>query len=252
MYALTGHYYSQGCTNKKNNIKGEQKLQDEFYQRLSKITGDNIIYPTNLSDDPFNHMSQQNLNENFIIDENKNNLENENENENNSFEDIGNILNQNGQENDDIEIIKEKENGNLGKELNNYEIGFLKLGLENAKSLKFMQQILDFFKNNINAINEIRYTKYMDSIFLANLPIDGHFLSYKYYEESIFYYEICSVVKLLIEKKNFLEYLDFSKDYEQGIYKNYKSGEQFKKIKNSISDKFILLRIFTQRRKNHL
>ncbi|KAM9943633.1 hypothetical protein ACTFIT_007031 [Dictyostelium discoideum] len=216
MYALTGHYYSQGCNDKKNNIKGEQKLQDEFYQRLSKITGDNIIYPTNLSDDPFNHMSQQNLNENFIIDENNNNLENENENENNSFEDIGNILNQNGQENDDIEIIKEKENGNLGKELNNYEIGFLKLGLENAKSLKFMQQILDFFKNNINAINEIRYTtKYMDSIFLANLPIDGHFLSYKYYEESIFYYEICSVVKLLIEKKNFLEYLDFSKDYEQ-------------------------------------
>ncbi|KAM9948569.1 hypothetical protein ACTFIT_009767 [Dictyostelium discoideum] len=248
MYALTGHYYSQGCNNKKNNIKGEQKLQDEFYQRLSKITGDNIIYPTNLSDDPFNHMSQQNLNENFIIDENNNNLENENENENenNSFEDIGNILNQNGQENDDIEILKEKENGNLGKELNNYEIGFLKLGLENAKSLKFMQQILDFFKNNINAINEIRYTtKYMDSIFLANLPIDGHFLSYKYYEESIFYYEICSVVKLLIEKKNFLEYLDFSKDYEQGIYKNYKSGEQFKKIKNSISDKFILLRIFS-------
>ncbi|KAM9941683.1 hypothetical protein ACTFIT_005043 [Dictyostelium discoideum] len=246
MYALTGHYYSQGCNNKKNNIKGEQKLQDEFYQRLSKITGDNIIYPTNLSDDPFNHMSQQNLNENFIIDENNNNLENENENENNSFEDIGNILNQNGQENDDIEILKEKENGNLGKELNNYEIGFLKLGLENAKSLKFMQQILDFFKNNINAINEIRYTtKYMDSIFLANLPIDGHFLSYKYYEESIFYYEICSVVKLLIEKKNFIEYLDFSKDYEQGIYKNYKSGEQFKKIKNSISDKFILLRIFS-------
>ncbi|KAM9943646.1 hypothetical protein ACTFIT_001935 [Dictyostelium discoideum] len=125
---------------------GEQKLQDEFYQRLSKITGDNIIYPTNLSDDPFNHMSQQNLNENFIIDENNNNLENENENENNSFEDIGNILNQDGQENDDIEIIKEKENGNLGKELNNYEIGYLKLGLENAKSLKFMQQILDFFK----------------------------------------------------------------------------------------------------------
>ncbi|KAM9946691.1 hypothetical protein ACTFIT_005010 [Dictyostelium discoideum] len=79
-------------------------------------------------------MSQQNLNENFIIDENNNNLENENENENNSFEDIGNILNQNGQENDYIEIIKEKENGNLGKELNNYEIGFLKLGLENAKS----------------------------------------------------------------------------------------------------------------------
>ncbi|EAL61834.1 hypothetical protein DDB_G0291215 [Dictyostelium discoideum AX4] len=64
----------------------------------------------------------------------------------------------------------------------------------------------------------------MNSIFLANLPIDGHFLSYKYYEESIFYYEICSV---------------------QGIYKNYKSGEQFKKIKNSISDKFILLRIFS-------
>ncbi|KAM9975657.1 hypothetical protein ACTFIW_000774 [Dictyostelium discoideum] len=61
-----------------------------------------------------------------------------------------------------------------GKELNNYEIEFLKLGLENAKSLKFMQQILDFFKNNTNAINEIRYTtKYMDSIFLPNLPIDG-------------------------------------------------------------------------------
>ncbi|KAM9950962.1 hypothetical protein ACTFIT_003232 [Dictyostelium discoideum] len=146
MYALTGHCYSQGCNNKKNNIKGEQKLQDEFYQRLSKITGDNIIYPTNLSDDPFNHMSQQNLNENFIIDENNNNLENENENENNSFEDLGNILNQDGKENDDIEIIKEKQNGNLGNELNNYEIGYLKLGLENAKSLKFMQQILDFFK----------------------------------------------------------------------------------------------------------
>ncbi|KAM9950926.1 hypothetical protein ACTFIT_007042 [Dictyostelium discoideum] len=70
MYALTTHYYSHGY---------------EFYQRLSKITGDNIIYPTNLSDDPFNHMSQQNLNENFIIDENNNNLENENENENNKF-----------------------------------------------------------------------------------------------------------------------------------------------------------------------
>ncbi|KAM9965719.1 hypothetical protein ACTFIR_005892 [Dictyostelium discoideum] len=177
MYAASGHYYSQGCNNKLNKIKGEQKLQNEFYQRLSKITGENIIYPTNLSDDPFNYMSQQKLNENIIVDENNNNLENESEN-NNSFDDSEN------------------------------------LGLENAKSLKFMQHILDFFKNNTNAINEIRYTtKYMDSIFLANLPID--------------------------------EYLDFSKNSEQGIYKNYKSGEQFKKMKNSISDKFILLRIFT-------
>ncbi|KAM9975490.1 hypothetical protein ACTFIW_012074 [Dictyostelium discoideum] len=177
MYAASGHYYLQGCNNKLIKIKGEQKLQDEFYQRLSKITGENIIYPTNLSDDPFNYMSQQKLNDNIIVDENNNNLENENEN-NNSFDDSEN------------------------------------LGLENAKSLKFMQQILDFFKNNTNAINEIRYTtKYMDSIFLANLPID--------------------------------EYLDFSKYSEQGIYKNYKSGEQFKRIKNSISDKFILLRIFT-------
>ncbi|KAM9954968.1 hypothetical protein ACTFIW_000798 [Dictyostelium discoideum] len=157
-------------------------------------------------------MSQQKLNDNIIVDENNNNLENENEN-NNSFDDSENVIIQNEQENDDIEIIKKKEN-NSGKELNNYEIEFLKLGLENAKSLKFMQQILDFFKNNTNAINEIRYTtKYMDSIFLANLPID--------------------------------EYLDFSKYSEQGIYKNYKSGEQFKRIKNSISDKFILLRIFT-------
>ncbi|KAM9954856.1 hypothetical protein ACTFIW_000959 [Dictyostelium discoideum] len=201
MYAASGHYYSQGCNNKLIKIKGEQKLQDEFYQRLSKITGENIIYPTNLSDDPFNYMSQQKLNDNIIVDENNNNLENENEN-NNSFDDSENVIIQNDQENDDIEIIKKKEN-NSGKELNNYEIEFLKLGLENAKSLKFMQQILDFFKNNTNAINEIRYTtKYMDSIFLANLPIDG-------------------------------------------IYKNYKSGEQFKRIKNSISDKFILLRIFT-------
>ncbi|KAM9975945.1 hypothetical protein ACTFIR_009786 [Dictyostelium discoideum] len=177
MYAASGHYYSQGCNNKLNKIKGEQKLQNEFYQRLSKITGENIIYPTNLSDDPFNYMSKQKLNENIIVDENNNNLENESEN-NNSFDDSEN------------------------------------LGLENAKSLKFMQHILDFFKNNTNAINEIRYTtKYMDSIFLANLPID--------------------------------EYLDFSKNSEQGIYKNYKSGEQFKKMKNSISDKFILLRIFT-------
>ncbi|KAM9955079.1 hypothetical protein ACTFIW_008743 [Dictyostelium discoideum] len=212
MYAASGHYYSQGCNNKLIKIKGEQKLQDEFYQRLSKITGENIIYPTNLSDDPFNYMSQQKLNDNIIVDENNNNLENENEN-NNSFDDSENVIIQNEQENDDIEIIKKKEN-NSGKELNNYEIEFLKLGLENAKSLKFMQQILDFFKNNTNAINEIRYTtKYMDSIFLANLPID--------------------------------EYLDFSKYSEQGIYKNYKSGEQFKRIKNSISDKFILLRIFT-------
>ncbi|KAM9954718.1 hypothetical protein ACTFIW_003318 [Dictyostelium discoideum] len=188
MYAASGHYYSQGCINKLNKIKGEQKLQDKFYQRLSKITGENIIYPTNLSDDPFNYMSQQKLNDNIIVDENNNNLENENEN-NNSFDDSENVIIQNEQENDDIEIIKKKEN-NSGKELNNYEIEFLKLGLENAKSLKFMQQILDFFKNNKNAINEIRYTtKYMDSIFLANLPID--------------------------------------------------------ELKNSISDKFILLRIFT-------
>ncbi|KAM9954744.1 hypothetical protein ACTFIW_003344 [Dictyostelium discoideum] len=226
------------------DIVGEQKLQDEFYQRLSKITGENIIYPTNLSDDPFNYMSQQKLNDNIIVDENKNNLENENEN-NNSFDDSENVIIQNEQENDDIEIIKKKEN-NSGKELNNFEIEFLKLGLENAKLLKFMQKILDFFKNNTNAINEIRYTtKYMDSIFLANLPIDGNFLSYKHYEESNFYFEICSIIKILLEKKNFLEYLDFSKYSEQGIYKNYKSGEQFKRIKNSISDKFILLRIFT-------
>ncbi|KAM9957030.1 hypothetical protein ACTFIR_003767 [Dictyostelium discoideum] len=246
MYAASGHYYSQGCNNKLIKTKGEQKLQDEFYQRLSKITGENIIYPTNLSDDPFNYMSQQKLNENIIVDENNNNLENENENENNnSFDDSENVIIQNEQENDDIEIIKKKEN-NSGKELNNYENEFLKLGLENAKSLKFMQQILDFFKNNTNAINEIRYTtKYMDSIFLANLPIDGNFLSYKHYEESIFYFEICSIIKILLEKKNFLEYLDFSKNSEQGNYKNYKSGEQFKKMKNSISDKFILLRIFT-------
>ncbi|KAM9974110.1 hypothetical protein ACTFIR_009452 [Dictyostelium discoideum] len=226
MYAASGHYYSQGCNNKLNKIKGEQKFQNEFYQRLSKITGENIIYPTNLSDDPFNYMK------------------NESEN-NNSFDDSENVIIENEQENDDIEIIKKKEN-NSGKELNNYEIEFLKLGLENAKSLKFMQNILDFFKNNTNAINEIRYTtKYMDSIFLANLPIDGNFLSYKHYEESIFYFEICSIIKILLEKKNFLEYLDFSKNSEQGIYKNYKSGEQFKKMKNSISDKFILLRIFT-------
>ncbi|KAM9962768.1 hypothetical protein ACTFIR_005685 [Dictyostelium discoideum] len=38
MYAASGHYYSQGCNNKLNKIKGEQKLQNEFYQRLSKIT----------------------------------------------------------------------------------------------------------------------------------------------------------------------------------------------------------------------
>ncbi|KAM9985715.1 hypothetical protein ACTFIZ_008615 [Dictyostelium cf. discoideum] len=247
MYAVSGHYYSQGCNNKRNKINGEPTLQKEFYQRLSKITGDNIEYPTNLSDDPFNHMSQQNLNENLIVNEINLLNENENENENeNSLDDSENVILQNEHENDDIEITKKKDNCNLGKELNNFEIEFLKLGLENAKSLKFMQQILDFFKNNTNAINEIRYTiKYIDSIFLANLPIDGHFLSYKHYEESIYYFEIYSVIKLLVEKKNFLEYLDFSKDSEPNIYKNYKSGEQFKKIKNSISDKFILLRIFS-------
>ncbi|KAM9975542.1 hypothetical protein ACTFIW_012126 [Dictyostelium discoideum] len=47
MYAASGHYYSQGCHNKLIKIKGEQKLQDEFYQRFSKITGENILYPTN-------------------------------------------------------------------------------------------------------------------------------------------------------------------------------------------------------------
>ncbi|KAM9994372.1 hypothetical protein ACTFIZ_007611 [Dictyostelium cf. discoideum] len=98
---VSGHYYSQGCNNKRNKINGEPTLQKEFYQRLSKITGDNIEYLTNLSDDPFNHMSQQNLNENLIV--NEINLENENEN---SLDDSENVILQNEHENDDIEITK--------------------------------------------------------------------------------------------------------------------------------------------------
>ncbi|KAM9983034.1 hypothetical protein ACTFIZ_004220 [Dictyostelium cf. discoideum] len=175
MYAVSGHYYSQGCNNKRNKINGEPTLQKEFYQRLSKITGDNIEYPTNLSDDPFNHMSQQNLNEI--------NLENENENENeNSLDDSENVILQNEHENDDIKITKKKK---------------IMLGLENAKSLKFMQQILDFFKNNTNAINEIRYTiKGQNRYFKASLNPKDELIQFEegFYNTDLSNLEISNMV----------------------------------------------------------
>ncbi|KAM9955338.1 hypothetical protein ACTFIR_002879, partial [Dictyostelium discoideum] len=54
-----------------------------------------------------------------------------------------------------------------------------------------------------------------------------------------------NILDILLNKKHFFERIDFDTDFETGIYTNYKSGLQFKNLKNKNKNKIVLLRIFT-------
>ncbi|KAM9974088.1 hypothetical protein ACTFIR_009430 [Dictyostelium discoideum] len=108
-------------------------------------------------------------------------------------------------------------------------------------SLLLLQKI-----KNINNLNQIRYTpQYLDKLFLNNFKIKGQFFKNENYDHSIFYFEIKNVLVNLLKKNHFFERIDFDTDFENGIYTNFKKGEQFTSLKKINKNKIVLLRIFS-------
>ncbi|KAM9967241.1 hypothetical protein ACTFIR_007481 [Dictyostelium discoideum] len=151
---------------------------------------------------------------------------------------------------DQNEPIINNENSNLDtekskKKLNETEIEFFMLGIDNSISLKLLEKFKSFIDQNKNNLNQIRYSpQYMDKLFMENFQIKGETFLNQNYDHSIFYFEIKKVLDILLNKKHFFERIDFDTDFETGIYTNYKSGLQFKNLRNKNKNKIVLLRIF--------
>ncbi|KAM9979584.1 hypothetical protein ACTFIY_008858 [Dictyostelium cf. discoideum] len=126
---------------------------------------------------------------------------------------------------------------NEQNKLNEIEIEFLMLEIDNSMSL-ILLQIKIFWDKNINNLNQIRYTpQYLDKLFLNNFKIKGQFFKNENYDHSIFYFEIKNDLVNLLNKNHFFQRIDFDTDFENGIYTNFKSGEQFKSLKNKNKNK---------------
>ncbi|EAL60447.1 hypothetical protein DDB_G0294010 [Dictyostelium discoideum AX4] len=98
------------------------------------------------------------------MDQNEANINNEN-NENNENENCQNEPINNNQ-NNNIDIEKSK------KKLNETEIEFLMLGIENSISLKLLEKFKSFNDKNKTNLNQIRYTpQYMDKLFMEDFEI---------------------------------------------------------------------------------
>ncbi|KAM9962787.1 hypothetical protein ACTFIR_005704 [Dictyostelium discoideum] len=282
-YDGNGHFNTKKCKNEQNKIITNDQKRDRFYKKLMDITGEKIKYPTN---DPCNHLYNQNQDEIFYQENNENDENNENnqtfdneenhntiglvhsDDENNEIrmdqneaninneirtdQNEANINNENNEiRMDQNEPIINNENSNLDtekskKKLNETEIEFLMLGIDNSISLKLLEKFKSFIDQNKNNLNQIRYSpQYMDKLFMENFQIKGETFLNQNYDHSIFYFEIKKVLDILLNKKHFFERIDFDTDFETGIYTNYKSGLQFKNLKNKNKNKIVLLRIFT-------
>ncbi|KAM9952526.1 hypothetical protein ACTFIR_007580 [Dictyostelium discoideum] len=263
-YDGNGHFNTKKCKNEQNKIITNDQKRDRFYKKLMDITGEKIKYPTNDPDDPCNHLYNQNQDEIFYQENNENDENNENnqtfdyeenhntirlvhsDDENNEIRTDQNEANINNENNeirmDQNEPIINNENSNIDtekskKKLNETEIEFLMLGIDNSISLKLLEKFKSFIEQNKNNLNQIRYSpQYMDKLFMENFQIKGETFLNQNYDHSIFYFEI---------KKHIFERIDFETDFETGIYTNYKSGLQFKNLKNKNKNKIVLLRIFT-------
>ncbi|KAM9993129.1 hypothetical protein ACTFIZ_011091 [Dictyostelium cf. discoideum] len=263
-YDRNGHFNLAKCKKSQNSIITNNEKREKFYKKLEVITGEKLKYPTNDPDDPCNHLCGQNQDE-FLYQENdQNNQTNDNEeNDTNglaySDEENNEIITQQNEaainnENNEIEIAQNEptinnENDNVNYEklknnLNETEIEFLMLGIDNSISLKVLEKFKSFIDKNKNNLCAIRHSpQYMDKVFMQNFQIKGQNFINENYDHSIFYFEIKKVLEALLNKKHFFERIDFDTDFEKGIYKNYKSGDQFKKLKNK--NKIVLLRIFS-------
>ncbi|KAM9951189.1 hypothetical protein ACTFIT_012295 [Dictyostelium discoideum] len=272
-YDVNGHLNTKKCKNEQNKIITNNQKRDSFYKKLMDITGEKIKYPTNDPDDPCKHLCNQNQDEIFYQENNENNENNQtidneenhdiiglvnSEDENNEIridENEANINNENNENNENENAQNEPINNNLNnnldnekskKKLNETEIEFLMLGIENSISLKLLEKFKSFIDKNKTNLNQIRYTpQYMDKLFMEDFQIKGETFINKNYDHSIFYFEIKKVLETLLNKKQFFERIDFDTDFETGIYTNYKSGQQFKDLKNKNKNKIVLLRIFT-------
>ncbi|KAM9945055.1 hypothetical protein ACTFIT_003306 [Dictyostelium discoideum] len=269
-YDVNGHFNTKKCKNEQNKIITNNQKRDSFYKKLMDITGEKIKYPTNDPDDPCKHLCNQNQDEIFYQENNENNqtIDNEenhdiiglvhSEDENNEIridENEANINNENNENNENENAQNEPINNNLNnnldnekskKKLNETEIEFLMLGIENSISLKLLEKFKSFIDKNKTNLNQIRYTpQYMDKLFMEDFQIKGETFINKNYDHSIFYFEIKKVLETLLNKKQFFERIDFDTDFETGIYTNYKSGQQFKDLKNKNKNIIVLLRIFT-------
>ncbi|KAM9951200.1 hypothetical protein ACTFIT_012306 [Dictyostelium discoideum] len=272
-YDGNGHFNTKKCKNEQSKIITNKQKRDSFYKKLMDITGEKIKYPTNDPDDPCKHLCNQNQDEIFYQEKNENNDNNQtidseenhdtiglvhSEDENNEIimdQNEANINNENNENNENEncqnEPININQNNNIDKEkskkkLNETEIEFLMLGIENSISLKLLEKFKSFIDKNKTNLNQIRYTpQYMDKLFMEDFLIKGETFINKNYDHLIFYFEIKKVLETLLNKKQFFEIIDFDTDFETGIYTNYKSGQQFKDLKNKNKNKIVLLRIFT-------
>ncbi|KAM9967221.1 hypothetical protein ACTFIR_007461 [Dictyostelium discoideum] len=224
------------------------KSHKQFYDGNGHFNNkkcEKLIYPTKDSDDPCNHLYAQNQDELLYEENNQNNQTNDNE----ENETIG--LQYSDDENIEIESAQNEPAINIDNEqnkLNEIEIEFLMLGIDNSMSLILLQKIKNFCDKNINNLNQIRYTpQYLDKLFLNNFKIKGQFFRNENYDHSIFYFEIKNVLVNLLNKNHFFERIDFDTDFENGIYTNFKSGEQFKSLKKINKNKIVLLRNFSDK-----
>ncbi|KAM9975713.1 hypothetical protein ACTFIW_003662 [Dictyostelium discoideum] len=213
-YDANGHFNNKKCKSFQSLIITNKEKRDSFYKKLKDIT-----------------------------ENNQNNQTNDNE----ENETIG--LQYSDDENIEIESAQNEPAINIDNEqnkLNEIEIEFLMLGIDNSMSLILLQKIKNFWDKNINNLNQIRYTpQYLDKLFLNNFKIKGQFFKNENYDHSIFYFEIKNVLVNLLNKNHFFERIDFDTDFENGIYTNFKSGEQFKRLKKKKINKIVLLRIFS-------
>ncbi|EAL73805.1 hypothetical protein DDB_G0267274 [Dictyostelium discoideum AX4] len=214
-------------------------ITDEiFYQENNENNENNQTIDNEENHDTIGLVHSEDENNEIIMDQNEANINNEN-NENNENENCQNEPINNNQ-NNNIDIEKSK------KKLNETEIEFLMLGIENSISLKLLEKFKSFIDKNKTNLNQIRYTpQYIDKLFMEDFQIKGETFINKNYDHSIFYFEIKKVLETLLNKKQFFERIDFDTDFETGIYTNYKSGQQFKDLKNKNKNKIVLLRIFT-------
>ncbi|KAM9996488.1 hypothetical protein ACTFIY_002698, partial [Dictyostelium cf. discoideum] len=242
-YDGNGHFNNKKCKSFQSLIITNKEKRDSFYKKLKDITGEKLIYPTKDSDDPCNHLYAQNQDELLYEENNQNNQTNDYE----ENETIG--LQYSDDENIEIGSAQNEPAINFDNEqnkLNEIEIEFLMLGIDYSMSLILLQKIKNFWDKNINNLNQIRYTpQYLDKLFLNNFKIKGQFFKNENYDHSIFYFEIKNVLVNLLNKNHFFERIDFDTDFENGVYTNFKSGEQFKSLKKKNKNKIVLLRIFS-------
>ncbi|KAM9994351.1 hypothetical protein ACTFIZ_007580 [Dictyostelium cf. discoideum] len=258
-YDRNGHFNLGKCKKSQNSIITNNEKREKFYKKLEVITGEKLKYPTNDPDDPCNHLCGQNQDE-FLYQENEqNNQTNDNEeNDTNglaySDEENNEIITQQNEaainnENNEIEIAQNEptinnENDNLNYEklknnLNETEIEFLMLGIDNSISLKVLEKFKSFIDKNKNNLCAIRHSpQYMDKVFMQNFQIKGQNFINENYDHSIFYFEIKKVLEALLNKKHFFERIDFDTDFEKGIYKNYKNYSIMIDIENYIGNEF--------------